>query len=149
MRNRIGFEAKIPLDGSRRPVCSSRSRVAHFGCGGSQGVSESAGRLKVSLFFLQIRVRPVGLAPEPGAKMLHLATQTTRRPSWTDLPERIGTSFKIKIPEQGILLFRAPPQNGVSATGADPSTIEGRVVYRITMRWRMTQSNYTDTIVFV
>ena len=49
--NRIGFEAKIPLDGSRRPVCSSRSRVAHFGCGGSQGVSESAGRLKVFLFF--------------------------------------------------------------------------------------------------
>ena len=75
--------------------------------------------------FLQIRVRPVGLAPEPGAKLLHLATQTTRRPSWTDLPERIGTSFKIKISEQGILLFRAPPKNGVSATWADPSTIEG------------------------
>jgi hypothetical protein len=51
-------------------------------------------------------------APEPGAKMLHLATQTTRRPSWTDLPERIGTSFKIKIPEQGILLLRASPRTG-------------------------------------
>ena len=149
MRNRIGFEAKISLDGSRRPVCSSISRVAHFGCGGSQGVSESAGRLKVIFLFLQIRVRPIGLTPEPGAKMLHIATQTTRRLSWTDLPERIGKTFKIKIPEQGILLFWAPPQNGVSATRADPSTIEGRVVYRITMRWRMTQSNYTDTLVFV
>ena len=51
LRNRIGFEVKIPLDGSRRPVCLSRSRVAHFACGGSQGVSESAGRLKVFLFF--------------------------------------------------------------------------------------------------